>query len=315
MSAASLLRGTESPSHYFVATGLVISEVAVALLLLWSTTYCAWHFRGTQWMQACAGGFVLGQGVSFAIWLTYSRCSWLFRLALVALLAPILATGYYVGECLARWPSTHWHLILSLPEERERIQYGTVGMWIFMWVVFVALIPMRYAHGVALTREGTMGASNARPFQFRIWQVMLWTCIIVTPLAVFRNFINADYLASSCLVALFFSGLSLIVCFPAFRAAFARRHLVWYFVALCGYLCLVCLCVTEVQFIWDLLHSRARPLDFSGAFAALGSACIATYLNCWLLRLLGIRLVENAERSTIASSDATSVSPNGPRHA
>jgi hypothetical protein len=260
-------------------------------------------------------GLLAGQAMWFVLWFTYSRSNLAYRAAITAIVGAVFGTGFVVGHWLARTPSSHWHHFFQADLGKlDDMKYVTVGFWMFVWLIYVLLLPAKRLRGISLGNPTANVAPRLRPHQVSIWDLMLWTCVVIVPLGVVRIFL-LQYLAEVFYQVLIAAGFGLVFGLPVFRAAFVERcHVIWLLV-LAAYVSALTFGIKEF-FELQRWYSRGGPTQpFWEMLLTAGFACIVVYANCWALRWTGMRWLmtpkQAGDRTSVLSSPLSSpISPS-----
>ncbi len=256
--------------------------------------------------MACCTGLLAGQAMWFVLWFTYSRSNLLHRAAITAIVGAVFGIGIVVGHWLAKMPSTHWHLFFQADlKQLENMKYATISFWMFVWLIYVLLLPAKRLRGISLGNPSANFMPQPRRHQVSIWDLMLWTCVVIVPLGVVRVFL-VEYLAEVFYQVLIAAGFGLVFGLPVFRTAFAeRRHLVWVLV-LAAYVSALTFGIKEFAEL-QRWYSRGGPTQsFWEMLLPTGFACLTIYANCWALRWLGMRWLTTSKQAEGRSPGADS---------
>ncbi|MGI8978038.1 MAG: hypothetical protein ACR2FY_02310 [Pirellulaceae bacterium] len=269
---------------------LIFANLALILILLPIAEHAQRYFRFGWPMGLLSGGLLAGQAMWFTLWFTYSRSSLAFRMAILAIIGVVFGMGFVIGHWVATTPSTHWHLFLQADlRQLENMKFAAVGFWMFVWLVYILLLPAKRLRGISLGNPATNVAPRLRPHQVSIWDLMLWTCVVIVPLGVVRMFL-LQYVAEIIFDVLIAAGFGLAFGLPVFRAAFAERRPWIWLAALVGVTVVLTYGIYEFFVLQNWWYfRRSNPQPFPEMLIVTAIACQAIYANCWALRWLGLR--------------------------
>jgi len=288
--------------------GLIFANLALILILLPLAIYAGRFYR-LHWPNLCCSGLMSGQVIWFALWFTYSRSSLLYRAALVVVVGSLFGVGFVVGPWLATMPSTHWHLLFRADNRQlEEMKIAAIGFWMLVWLIFILLLPAKRLRGISLGNPAMNIAPRSRPYQVSIWDLMLWTCVVIVPLGVVRVFL-AQYLAEVFFQVLLMAGFGLVFGLPTFRAAFAERRPMLWLLALGTYVVFLTFWIVEFFFLQSKYFTQANSPPLRESLSVASIACLVVYTNCWVLRRLGLRWLK-----TLKKADAGIATAEPPPH-
>ena len=280
-------RASATTDRHVAVAALIFTNLALILILLPIGDYAQRYYR-VGWPMGCCSGLLAGQAMWFVLWFTYSRSSLGYRAAITAIVGAVFGIGFVVGHWLATTPSTHWHLFFQADlKQLENMKYATIGFWMFVWLIYVLLLPAKRLRGISLGNPAANVASRLRPHQVSIWDLMLWTCVVIVPLGVVRIFL-LQFLAEFFYQVLIAAGFGLVFGLPVFRTAFVeRRNLIWLLV-LAAYVSALTFGMKEC-FELQRWYSRGGPTQpFWEMLLVTFFACFGVNVNCWALRWMGL---------------------------
>ena len=310
-TSAQVVLPPRASDRPLAVASLIFANLAMSLILLPFAEY-ANRFVGIGWPIRCCGGLMFGQAMWFFLWLTYSRSSLGYRAALAAIIGPLFGSGYVVGTWCGKMPPRYWHLFFQADlQQLENIKFATIGFWMLAWLTLILLLPAKRVRGVSLGCPAPAIVPTRNSRQFRILDLMLWTCVVIVPLGFMRVFL-VQYLAEMFFQILLMAGFGIAFGLPVFRAAFAEQRPALWLLVLVVYAVALITGMNAFYHIQNMYFSRGAAPPFGESFYVAGLACLVVYANCWALRGLGMRWLTTPKkegRSSAAEPHFTTIAP------
>jgi hypothetical protein len=303
-------RASIATDHPVAVAALIFANLALIFILAPFGDY-AQRFYRVGWPVACCSGLLAGQAMWFVLWFTYSRSSLAYRTAVTAIVGAVFGIGFVVGHWVATTPATHWHLFRQSDlRQLEHMKYAAIGFWMLVWLIYVLLLPAKRLRGISLGNSAANIAPRLRPHQISIWDLMLWSCVVIVPLGIVRVFL-VQYLAEVFYQVLIIAGFGLVFGLPVFRAAFAQRNVLLWLLAVVIYAGVLTWGVDGFFYLQGKYFTRTTTPPLREFLFVVGMACLTMYANCWALRWMGMQWLTIPKQTVgacaaagIASSEA-----------